>query len=113
VIACAAACVVLLVSAGMYLLLGGNLQRVVFGFLLLSNGVNLVVLAGTPPAPGAGAPVVGEGPPAVADPLPQAFLLTAIVIGLASALFLLALAVRNHRQTGSDRLGGAPPRDRG
>ncbi len=102
-IAFAAACVAILVGAGVYLLLGRNLQRVVFGFLLTSNGVNLMVLASTPPPPGASAPIAGLGPP-VADPLPQAFLLTAIVIGLAASLFLLALAVRAYRQTGSDCL---------
>lgn len=103
-IALAAACVALLIGAGVYLLLSANLQRAVLGFLLLSNGVNLLVLSGSPPPAGASAPIVGAGPGPAADPLPQAFLLTAIVIGLAAALFLLAFAVRTYRQTGSDEL---------
>ena len=100
----AAASVALLVGAGVYLLLSPNLQRVALGFLLLSNGVNLLVLSAVPPPRDASAPIVGAGPGPPADPLPQAFLLTAIVIGLAAAAFLLALAVRIHRQTGRDTL---------
>ena len=103
-IAVAAACVALLVGAGVYLLLGPNVQRLVLGYLLFSNGVNLMVLAGSPPLPEASAPIVGAGAGPAADPLPQAFLLTAIVIGLAAAVFLLAMAVRTYRETGRDEL---------
>ena len=103
-IALSAVCVAVLVGAGVYLLLSPDVQRVVLGFLLLSNAVNLLVLTGSPPLPAASAPIVGAGAGPAADPLPQAFLLTAIVIGLAAAGFLLAMAVRTYRQTGSDEL---------
>lgn len=103
-IALAAACVALLFGVGLYLLLAASLQRAVLGFLLLSNGVNLLVLTAARLPPGASAPLVGAGPGPPADPLPQAFLLTAIVIGLAAAVFLLAFAVRAYRQTGRDEL---------
>ncbi len=107
----AAACAGALVGAGVYLLLSPDLQRVVLGFLLLSNGVNLTVLSCARPPPGASAPIVGAGPPPSVDPLPQAFLLTAIVIGLGASAFLLALAVRASRR-GADGEGGGPARER-
>lgn len=105
----AAATAGVLVACGVYLLLSRNTQRLVMGFLLVSNGTNLFVLtlAGLPA--GASPPIVGEAGAPHADPLPQAFILTAIVIGLGTAAFLLALAVRLHRELGSDDLpGGAP-----
>lgn len=99
-----------LFAVAVYFLLSRNVQRVAFGFILLSNGVNLLVLtAGGLPA-GAAPPLLGSADPAtMADPLPQAFILTAIVIGLGTAAFLLALAARTHRETGSDELGEATP----
>lgn len=95
----AASCAGVLVGAGIYLLLSRDLQHVVLGFLLLSNGVNLTVLACTRIPSGASAPIVGAGAAPSADPSPQAFLLTAIVIGLGAAAFLLALAVRASQQS--------------
>lgn len=102
--------VAVLFSVAVYFLLSRNVQRVAFGFILLSNGVNLLVLtAGGLPA-GAAPPLLGAADPGtMADPLPQAFILTAIVIGLGTAAFLLALAARTHRETGSDELGEATP----
>lgn len=101
----AAGCVAILFSAGVYLILSRNLQRLILGFLLISNGVNLMVLSSGPFRVGSSPPIVGagEGPPA--DPLPQAFLLTAIVIGLGAAVYLLATAVAAFGATGSDDLG--------
>ena len=99
-----------LFSVAVYFLLSRNVQRVAFGFILLSNGVNLLVLtAGGLPA-GAAPPLLGDADPAtMADPLPQAFILTAIVIGLGTSAFLLALAARTHRETGSDEVAEAAP----
>ncbi|MEW5931249.1 MAG: NADH-quinone oxidoreductase subunit K [Gemmatimonadota bacterium] len=92
-----------LFASGVYLMLSGNVQRLALGFILLSNGVNLLVLAAAGIRPGGAPPLLdGEGP--YVDPLPQAFVLTAIVIGLGTASYLLAMAARTHRETGSDDL---------
>jgi multicomponent Na+:H+ antiporter subunit C len=100
-----------LFATAVYLMLSRNMQRVAIGFILLSNAVNLLVLSSTGIPAGAVPPLLGltnDAP--VADPLPQAFILTAIVIGLGTAAFLLALAARTHRETGSDELADPEPR---
>lgn len=88
----AAVAVALLVAAGTYLVLQRGLVRVTFGFVLLGHAANLVLLA----AGGMGrreAPLAPfDDPGAVADPLPQAFVLTAIVITFGITVYLLALA---------------------
>jgi len=86
-----------LYACGVYLLLERSMTRVLLGFLLVGNATNLLILimAG---APGA-APIVGDGatPEEVTDPLPQALILTAIVITFAVSAFLLALIYRSWR----------------
>jgi multicomponent Na+:H+ antiporter subunit C len=110
----AALAVGVLFAVAVYLLLSRNTQRVAMGFLLLSNAVNLLVITASGLRPGAVPPILrGAGlvDETFADPLPQAFLLTAIVIGLGAAAFLLGLAARAHSETGSDELsdeGRAP-----
>lgn len=88
----AAVAVALLVAAGTYLLLQKGLVRVTFGFVLLGHAANLVLLA----AGGMSrreAPLMSvTDPAAAADPLPQAFVLTAIVITFGITIYLLALA---------------------
>ncbi|HEU4319884.1 MAG TPA: Na(+)/H(+) antiporter subunit C [Acidimicrobiia bacterium] len=83
-----------LAAAGVYLLLERSLSRVAIGMILLGNAVNLLFLVvGGPPG---GAPIVGQTPASeMADPLPQAMILTAIVITLALTGFLLAMAYRS------------------
>lgn len=84
-----------MLAVGIYLMLERSLTRVVLGIILLSNGVNLLLLQ---TAGRAGlAPIVQEGVDAVEylDPLPQALLLTAIVISFALVAFLLALVYRS------------------
>jgi multisubunit Na+/H+ antiporter MnhC subunit len=105
VIGLAAITVGVMFAAAVYLLLSRNTQRLVIGFLLLSNAVNLLVLASAGLPEGAGIPFA-DAPAPRADPLPHAFILTAIVIGLAAAAFLMALAVRTRRDTGTDELEG-------
>lgn len=82
-----------LVAGGTFMMLRRGMVRMIIGFMLLSHGVNLAIIA----AGGAdrrGEPL-GSGPdPALtADPLPQAFVLTAIVIAFAITMYLLVLAV--------------------
>ncbi|ANS79315.1 Na(+) H(+) antiporter subunit C [Serinicoccus hydrothermalis] len=83
-----------LVGAGAYLFLSRSLIRALMGFLLMGNGVNLFFVIGSGP-PGS-PPIVGaeDGGP-MADPIPQALVLTAIVITLAMTAFVLALAHRS------------------
>lgn len=92
----------LLVACGIYLILERSLTRILLGVMLMSNGVNLLFLiaAGKPGSP----PIVGltEGP--VSDPLPQAMVLTAIVITMAVAAFVLTLAYRSFQLHGHDEV---------
>lgn len=83
-----------LFSTGVYLVLDRSLTRVLLGVLLISNGVNVLILAVSGPA--GGPPIVGETPfEDMSDPLPQALILTAIVITLGVASFFLALTYRS------------------
>jgi multicomponent Na+:H+ antiporter subunit C len=91
-----------LFAAGVTLLLERNLTRVILGFTLLGNGVNLLILLG-----GAygGPPIVGVTPePRMSDPLTQAMILTAIVITLAMTALLLSMAYRSWLLTGHDNV---------
>ena len=92
----------LLVACGVYLLLERSLTRILLGVLLTSNGVNLLFLiaAGRPGTP----PIVGLTDEEVSDPLPQAMVLTAIVITMAVAAFVLTLAYRSFQLHGHDEV---------
>ena len=93
-----------LFSCGVYLLVSKNLIRVLLGFLLVGHGTNLLLLSsGT----GGIAPIAGDDGE-LADPLPQAFILTSIVITLAVVTFLLAMAYRNYRLTKETELDDDP-----
>lgn len=91
-----------LVACGVYLLLERSLTRILLGILMASNGVNLLFLvsAGRPGTP----PIVGLVAEDVSDPLPQAMVLTAIVITMAVAAFVLALAYRSFQLHGHDEV---------
>lgn len=97
-----------LYTVGVYLLLQRTLTRVVIGLGLLAHGANLLLLqsggrAGKVPFVGTGqAP--GTAGDAVADPLPQAMVLTAIVISFGVSAFLLALAYRSWVLTDADEV---------
>ncbi|MGI5860537.1 MAG: NADH-quinone oxidoreductase subunit K [Myxococcales bacterium] len=94
----------LLFTCGIYLMLSFNTQRLAMGFLLLSNAVNVVVLVASGIPAGATAAFVGvEGGPHV-DPLPHAFVLTAIVITLGAVALLFAMAARARKESGTDDL---------
>ena len=90
-----------LFAVGTYLILQRMLSRIIIGLGLMSHGANLLImLSGTGPA---APPIVdGSQSPVVADPLPQAMVLTAIVITFGITAFLLALALRSYLLTGSD-----------
>lgn len=95
----------ILYMAGVYLILRRRLAQLIIGLGLLSNGTNLLIFAAgglTRSHP----PVIDEGAtqlmPPYADPVPQALVLTAIVIGFGLLAFSLVLAHRVHASTGSD-----------
>jgi multicomponent Na+:H+ antiporter subunit C len=98
-----AAAAAALFGCGTFLLLQRQLTRVLVGLALLSHGANLLIVLS---AGGRGAPTfVGDGDgEALLDPLPQAFVLTAIVITFGVTSFLLALAYRSWRLTGDDEV---------
>lgn len=108
----------LLVACAVHLMLARNVLRFLFGLALLGNGVNLALfLAGglTRGAP----PLIPEGAEALAGPaanaLPQALILTAIVIGFGLFAFALALVWRTWRDLGSldgDGLGAMDREER-
>lgn len=87
----AAIAVFILVAGGVYLICQRGLVRVAFGFVLLGHATNLVLIS----AGGMGrrgAPLIGDADPSqAADPLVQAFVLTAIVITFGITVYLLAL----------------------
>ena len=73
-----------------WLILHRNWLRIAFGVILLGQGANLVILASSG-NPGGLNPPITEAGPAMVDPLPQALLLTAIVIGFAVVAYFLTL----------------------
>ncbi|SCK56957.1 Na(+)/H(+) antiporter subunit C [Streptomyces sp. WMMB 322] len=91
-----------LIAAGTVLLLSRPLTRIVLGTVVLGNGVNLLLLATSGAASRAPLLYKVTGPQRISDPLPQAFVLTAIVITLALTAFLSAMAYRAWQLSGSD-----------
>lgn len=95
----------LIFACGIYLVLRPRSFSVVLGLALLSYGVNLLIFMGgridriVPP-------LSLPGATGLADPLPQALVLTAIVIGFGMTAYLVALALRTQGETGSDRVDG-------
>ena len=94
-----------LTACGVYLMLRGRSFPVVLGLTLLSYAVNLFLLAmgrltvGRPP-------VIAAGATGYADPVPQALVLTAIVIGFAMTAFVIVLALKAKAELGTDRVDG-------
>jgi multicomponent Na+:H+ antiporter subunit C len=112
-----AALIGLMVGVSAYLMMSGNLLRFLIGLSLLSNGVNLAIFEtgrlsfAAPPLIRAGA----EHPlDDVANALPQALILTAIVIGFGLLAFTLVLVYRIYGAFGTieiDDIDAAEPRD--
>ncbi len=94
-----------LYAAGIYLMLRRRLAQLIIGLGLLSNGTNVLIFTAgglTRARP----PVVPDGLTTLAepyaDPVPQALVLTAIVIGFGLLAFTLVLAHRVHATSGTD-----------
>ena len=91
-----------LVAAGVTLLLERSLTRILLGIILLGNGVNLLILLG---GRSGAAPLVGSTSPGeMSDALPQAMVLTAVVITFGLTAFLLAVAYRSWYTSGDDEV---------
>lgn len=93
-----------LYACGVYLLLERSVTKVLLGFLLVGNATNLLLIIVAGPA--GLAPIVTDGVDSsdMADPLPQALILTAIVITFAVSAFLMSLIYRSWRLGTRDRV---------
>ena len=97
----------LLFACAVYLLLQRSLGQVIIGLALLSNAANLFIFVASGLGEGAAPlvdPKVNATPAGAADPVPQALILTAIVIGFGVLAFFITLAYRVYRITGTDDL---------
>lgn len=94
-----------LYASGLYLMLRRSLVKLLLGLVLLGHAANLLIFSAGGVVRGE-APLVAPGevtpPPGAADPLPQALILTAIVIGFAVVSFAAVLARRVFEVTGTD-----------
>lgn len=97
--------IAVLVGCGVYLLLRARTFPVILGLTLLSYAVNLFIFVMGRLQSNAST-VIGQGD-RYADPLPQALVLTAIVIGFAMTAFLLVLALRARAELGNDHVDGS------
>ncbi|WP_445939934.1 Na+/H+ antiporter subunit C [Pseudomonas sp.] len=97
----------ILTASGVYLLLRARTFPVVLGLTLISYAVNLFLFAMGRLQSGV-VTVIGQGSE-YADPLPQALVLTAIVIGFAMTAFVVVLALRSVGETQTDHVDGQEP----
>ena len=98
-----------LTFSGVYLMLRARTFPVVMGLTLLSYGVNLFLFS-TGRLTTGGQPIIGSTD-SYSDPLPQALVLTAIVIGFAMTAFVVVLSLRARADTGGDHVDGSAPED--
>ena len=103
-----------LYTAGIYLMLRRRLAQLIIGLGLLSNGTNLLIFAAgglTRSHP----PVIPEGAaqmaPPYSDPVPQALVLTAIVISFATTALLLVVLLAARGFSGTDHVDGRERRE--
>jgi multicomponent Na+:H+ antiporter subunit C len=94
-------------AAGLYLVMRRSVVKLVLGLSLLGHAANLLIFT-VGRLSRAAAPIVPAGAerllPPHADPVPQALVLTAIVIGFGVQAFALVLVKRAHREIGTDDL---------
>ena len=96
-----------LTASGVYLILRARTFPVVVGLTMLSYGVNLFLFSSGRLATGQ-QPVLGTAA-SYSDPLPQALVLTAIVIGFAMTAFVVVLSLRNLADNEDDHVDGKQP----
>ncbi|MBF7682234.1 Na+/H+ antiporter subunit C [Acinetobacter sp. B5B] len=92
----------LLFATGIYLILRARTFPVVLGLAMLGYGVNLFLFATG--RVHVNSPAILTETTSVTDPLPQALVLTAIVIGFATTAFIVQLALRSRYESGTDHV---------
>ena len=92
-----------LYTVGTYLILNKNLLRIILGITLFSHATHLMLIAINGLKKGA-APLLGENATSYTDPVPQALILTSIVISFALTAFLLVLGYRTYVELGTDNM---------
>ena len=103
-----------LYASGIYMLLRRSIVKLILGLVLISQAANLLiftaggVVRGRPPL----IPEGGLAPSTVADPLPQALILTAIVISFGVLAFAMVLVERSYKTVGTDDLDQMKDTDR-
>lgn len=91
----------LLFAIGTYLILSKTLLRIILGTSIIGYGVNLLIFTMGGLKTG-GPPLLRSGHLSFTDPLPQALLLTAIVINFATTALFLVLSYRAYQELGTD-----------
>ncbi|WP_059041972.1 Na(+)/H(+) antiporter subunit C [Paenibacillus rubinfantis] len=91
----------ILVSIGTYLILSKQLLRIVLGASIVSHAVNLLIMTSGGLKKGS-APLLGEKMAGFTDAIPQALILTAIVINFAVTALVLVLCYRAYQNFGTD-----------
>ncbi len=99
-----------LFTIGTYLILTRSLLRIVLGTSLLTHGVHLLLLTMSRLKTGA-APLLGQEAASYTDPLPQALILTSIVISFGVTSFFFVLAYRAYQELGTDDMEQLRGRD--
>ncbi len=92
-----------LFTSAVYLMLSKSLLRIIIGTGLLSHGAHLLLLTMAGLKKGT-VPLLGEQAKAYTDPIPQALILTAIVISFGVTAFFLVLAYRAYQELGTDNI---------
>lgn len=90
-----------LCAVATYLILSKSMLRVIIGIVILSHGAHILLLTMSGLKEGS-PPVLGEEAVSYTDPLPQAMILTAIVIGFGITAFMLVLAYRTYKAHKTD-----------
>lgn len=93
-----------LVTAATYMLLSNNIIRVVLGTAILSHAAHLVLMTMGTGLKSGSAPILSEDATSYVDALPQALILTSIVISFAVTALSLVIAYRTYQVTGTDNL---------
>ncbi|KIL43658.1 Na(+)/H(+) antiporter subunit C [Jeotgalibacillus campisalis] len=93
----------ILFASAVYLMLSKSLLRIIIGTGLLSHGAHLLLLTMSGLKTGA-APILNDNISSYTDPLPQALVLTAIVISFGVTAFFLVLAYRTYQELGTDNM---------
>lgn len=103
-----ASAVGVLTAVGVYLCLRGRTFPVVLGLAFLSYAVNVFLFASGRLSVGR-PPIIDPAAPGYTDPLPQALVLTAIVISFGMTALVVVLALRGFLEAGSDQVDGREP----